>query len=98
MQFIIKSILENLKFLKNIGIVHCDLKPENIVYTSDNKNIKIIDYGSATYIDDTNYWYIQTRPYRAPEVVLGCPFDYSVDMWSLGCVLYELMTGETLFH
>ncbi len=60
--------------------------------------VKIIDFGSATFIDDVDYDYLQTRPYRAPEVTLGCHFDFSIDMWSLGCVIYELVTNKVLFN
>jgi serine/threonine-protein kinase PRP4 len=41
--------------------------------------------------------YLVSRFYRAPEVILGIPYDYSVDMWSIGCTLYELYTGKILF-
>jgi dual specificity tyrosine-phosphorylation-regulated kinase 2/3/4 len=65
-----KDILTGLKFLKgrthsDCGIVHCDLKPENIMYTSREKNeVKIIDFGSAGFVNEEPIDYLQTRPYR----------------------------------
>lgn len=41
---------------------------------------------------------MQTLPYRAPEIVLGANFDYQIDMWSLGCIIYELITHKVLFN
>lgn len=43
------------------------------------------------------YQYIQSRFYRSPEVLLGMPYDLAIDMWSLGCILVEMHTGEPLF-
>ena len=93
----LKSLLTQLLFLKKNGVIHCDIKPENILLTNKGKNLKLIDYGSSTFLDDVSYWYLQTRPYRAPEISLGLPFDFSVDIWSLGCLFYELLTFDLLF-
>ena len=59
--------------------------------------IKIIDFGSATLIHEKAYTYIQSRFYRAPEVLLGLSYNAAIDMWSLGCLLMELHTGHPLF-
>ena len=65
-----RDILIGLKFLKGMnnldcGIVHCDLKPENIMYTNrDKKSVKIIDFGSAGFVNEEPIDYLQTRPYR----------------------------------
>lgn len=99
LQTIVRDILKCLKLLKNLGVVHCDLKPENIVFKSEgSKNVKVLDFGSATFIDDNDYDYLQTRPYRAPEISFGCKFDFTADIWSLGCIVYELMTSKVLFN
>ena len=92
------QILVCLQYIKKYGIVHCDLKPENILLRSTNKPmISVIDFGSASYENDIKGFYIQSRYYRAPEVILGCKYDYSIDMWSFGCILVELFTGMPIF-
>ena len=98
LQTIIRDVLLCLRQLKSKGIIHCDLKPENIVFRNEiSKNVKVIDFGSATFIGDSDYDYLQTRPYRAPEVAFGSNYDFMADMWSLGCIIYELVTSRVLF-
>ncbi len=93
------QLLEALQFLKTLGIMHCDIKPENIMLCHPRRaKIKLIDFGSSCFIGDTMYTYIQSRYYRSPEILLERLYDESIDMWSLGCVLCELYTGKTLFH
>jgi len=92
-----KQLLIGLDFIKKKGILHCDLKPENIVLEKDTYNIKIIDFGSSSYQKEKVYIYIQSRYYRSPEVVLGYNNSTAIDMWSFGCILYELYTGNPLF-
>lgn len=58
--------------LQDLGIVHCDLKPENVLLVSPSKSrIKMIDFGSSCYENERLYTYIQSRFYRSPEVILG---------------------------
>lgn len=91
-------MLKCLLLLKSQNLVHCDLKPENILYTdSSQTKVKVIDFGSASFLDNQSYDLLQTKPYRAPEVCFGCNFDFSADIWSLGCIVYELLTGNVLF-
>ncbi|CAK4098789.1 unnamed protein product [Aphanomyces euteiches] len=93
-----KQIIESLGFLGDVGVIHCDLKPENIVLIrSNHSNIKVIDFGSSCQSDKRVYSYIQSRFYRAPEVLLGMKYTTAIDMWSLGCILVELHTGMPLF-
>ncbi|VDP12001.1 unnamed protein product [Soboliphyme baturini] len=81
-----------------LNIIHCDLKPENILLCNPKRSaIKIIDFGSSCQLGQRIYQYIQSRFYRSPEVLLGIPYDMSIDMWSLGCILVEMHTGEPLF-
>jgi dual specificity tyrosine-phosphorylation-regulated kinase 1 len=80
------------------GVIHCDLKPENILLRNPKRSaIKVIDFGSSCYTNDRMYTYIQSRFYRAPEVLLGLSYSHPIDMWSLGCILVELHTGEPIF-
>jgi serine/threonine protein kinase len=80
------------------GVIHCDLKPENILFTSDKcDQVKIIDFGSSCFHYKSGFTYVQSRYYRAPEILLGLPYDQAVDMWSFGCILAELYSGRPLF-
>ncbi|XP_014242542.1 serine/threonine-protein kinase minibrain isoform X2 [Cimex lectularius] len=81
-----------------LNIIHCDLKPENILLCNPKRSaIKIVDFGSSCQLGQRIYQYIQSRFYRSPEVLLGLPYDLAIDMWSLGCILVEMHTGEPLF-
>jgi len=107
-----KSLLESLKFVHfECKMVHTDLKPENILLgemsdqaQSDSTYLgdtwALCDFGSASLwrADRMDSDLISTRPYRAPEVVLGNPWSYPADMWSLGCILYECAAGSRLFE
>ncbi|XP_017738788.1 PREDICTED: dual specificity tyrosine-phosphorylation-regulated kinase 4 isoform X4 [Rhinopithecus bieti] len=92
------SVLKCLQMLSVEKIIHCDLKPENIVlYQKGQVSVKVIDFGSSCYEHQKVYTYIQSRFYRSPEVILGHPYDMAIDMWSLGCIMAELYTGNPLF-
>ena len=85
---IITQVLTTLAACAKLGIVHCDLKPENILLQkmnphSDDIQIKLIDFGSACEENNTVYSYIQSRFYRAPEVLLGVDYTCMIDIWSL---------------
>ncbi|KAF1588753.1 Dual specificity tyrosine-phosphorylation-regulated kinase 1B, partial [Eudyptes moseleyi] len=81
-----------------LSIIHCDLKPENILLCNPKRSaVKIVDFGSSCQLGQRIYQYIQSRFYRSPEVLLGLPYDLAIDMWSLGCILVEMHTGEPLF-
>eukprot|EP01083_Nonionella_stella_P098811 277941_1 len=108
-----KQLLDAVAFCHSIGLVHTDLKPENILFVSDeyrtiqkggqeyriplDNEIRLIDFGGATWNKDHHARMINTRQYRAPEVILGIGWDYASDLWSVGCILAELYTGELLF-
>ena len=95
-----KQVLKALSFLArdDVDIIHCDLKPENILLRHPKKSgVKVIDFGSSCRSNQRMYSYIQSRFYRSPEVMLGLPYSVAIDMWSLGCILAEMHTGEPLF-
>eukprot|EP01117_Protostelium_nocturnum_P006022 TRINITY_DN2166_c0_g1_i2.p1 TRINITY_DN2166_c0_g1~~TRINITY_DN2166_c0_g1_i2.p1 ORF type:complete len:972 (+),score=355.90 TRINITY_DN2166_c0_g1_i2:97-3012(+) len=94
-----KQLLSSLDFVHSLGIIHCDLKPENILVKDIERcQVKIIDFGSSCFVTDHLSSYVQSRSYRAPEVILGLPYGTKIDVWSLGCVLAELWTGTVLFQ
>lgn len=96
---ITRQCLEALAFVHELGLIHCDVKPENIVVRSYSRcEVKLIDFGSSCFATDNLTSYIQSRSYRAPEVVLGLPYDGRIDVWSLGCVIAEMFSGYVLFQ
>lgn len=97
LRIFLAQILDALCVLRNSQIVHCDLKPENVLLQGEAGQIKLIDFGSACFENRTMYSYIQSRFYRSPEVLLGHPYDMAIDMWSLGCMAAELFLGLPLF-
>ncbi|KAM7471049.1 hypothetical protein LguiA_009232 [Lonicera macranthoides] len=99
LQSITIQCLEALEFLHGLGLIHCDLKPENILVKSYSRcEVKVIDLGSSCFETDHLCSYVQSRSYRAPEVILGLTYDKKIDIWSLGCILAELCTGNVLFQ
>lgn len=95
-----QQLATTLMFLSSpeLNIIHCDLKPENVLLCNPKRSaIKIIDFGSSCQIGHRIYQYIQSRFYRSPEILLGVAYDCAIDMWSLGCILVEMHTGEALF-
>ena len=106
---ITKKILEGLKYLHENKIIHRDLKPENIVMSSDGGSVKIGDFGISVWIKESqssiknkilNYTrdfmkrsVAGTGIYMAPEVLLGNPYGYDCDIWSLGCIVFEMAGG-----
>eukprot|EP01035_Chromulina_nebulosa_P023243 gene23243-30127_t len=96
---IMKQVLEALKFIHSLKLIHCDIKPENIVIRSFSRcEVKLIDFGSSCFTTDHLTTYIQSRSYRAPEVIIGHKYDSRIDIWSVGAVLAELHTGYVLFQ
>jgi serine/threonine-protein kinase PRP4 len=93
-----QQLLLALKLLKKTGILHADIKPDNILVNESKLVLKLCDFGSASYINDNEITpYLVSRFYRAPEIILGIPYEYGIDMWSAACTIYELYTGRILF-
>jgi serine/threonine-protein kinase PRP4 len=87
-----------LSLLRKCNILHADLKPDNLLVNEHRNVLKICDLGSASLASENEITpYLASRFYRAPEIVLGIPYDYAIDIWSIGCTLYELYTGKILF-
>ncbi|KAL0936239.1 serine threonine-protein kinase prp4 [Colletotrichum truncatum] len=97
------QIFIGLAHMRKCSIVHADLKPDNILVNESRNVLKICDLGTGIDKSDAATAhneitpYLVSRFYRAPEVILGIPYDYAIDMWSIGCTLYELYTGKILF-
>lgn len=98
---ILSQVLTALLKLKQLGLIHADLKPENIMLVDPSRQpfrVKVIDFGSASHVSKAVCsTYLQSRYYRAPEIILGLPFCEAIDMWSLGCVIAELFLGWPLY-
>jgi len=87
-----------LSLMRKCNILHADLKPDNILVNETRNMLKICDLGSASDASDNEITpYLVSRFYRAPEIILGMPYDFAIDIWSVGCTLYEMYTGKILF-
>lgn len=97
-------MLKSLKYIHSTELIHRDLKPSNILVNSEC-HIKVADFGLARSLiskcEDANIKltdYVATRWYRAPEILLGSTkYSKAVDMWSVGCILGELIVGKPIF-
>lgn len=102
-----RQILKGLQFIHSHNVIHCDIKPENIMiklphittqnsFSSEDVIVKLIDFGSSCFVNEISHSYIQSRFYRAPEVILGSTYSNTIDIWSFGCVMAELFSGSPL--
>lgn len=99
---LVKQILEAIKYVHDHGIAHRDLKPENLLLgeSTDGKDfVKIADFGlSKDFGEEQLQTSCGTPDYVAPEVLLGEPYDMSVDIWSIGVITYVLLCGFPPFY
>ncbi|KAF9214334.1 U4/U6 small nuclear ribonucleoprotein prp4 [Podila verticillata] len=87
-----------LSLIKKCNVLHADIKPDNILVNESKNVLRLCDFGSASDTTENEITpYLVSRFYRAPEIILGLPYDPALDMWSIGCTLYELFTGKILF-
>ncbi|KAM4572624.1 mitogen-activated protein kinase 12 [Odontesthes bonariensis] len=96
-QYLVYQILKGLKYIHSAGIIHRDLKPGNLAINQDCE-LKILDFGLARQADSEMTGYVVTRWYRAPEVILSwMHYTQTVDIWSVGCIMAEMLQGKPLF-
>lgn len=94
------QLLRALALLARLGLVHADVKPDNLLVSADRTRVCLADFGCAVrrgQPPDDATAYLAARFYRAPESVLGLPPAPAVDVWAAGCVLFELYTGGVAF-
>ena len=94
------QMLLSIKYIHSIGITHRDIKPQNILVDQKTNKIKLCDFGSAKKLipGQKSLAYICSRYYRAPELIFGSTnYDSQIDVWSMGCVISELVLGRPLF-
>ena len=98
-RLIITELSNGLKDIHSKNVIHRDLKPENIFISSDHL-IKIGDFGISKILDGTDYakTFAGTFSYMAPEIIKGEKYSKKVDIWSLGCIIYELCTLNRCFY
>lgn len=101
-KFLIYQILIALKHLHSENIVHCDLKPENVLLSSDSDfpQVKLCDFGFARIIGERSFRrsVVGTPAYLAPEVLRNKGYNRSLDMWSVGVIIYVSLSGTFPFN
>jgi serine/threonine protein kinase len=101
---IMKQVLNGLKIFHNHNLIHTDLKPENLLLKKeyrlikniDEIEIKISDLGSSLIETEIDTYSVGTDQYLPPEVILRAPYEKSIDIWGVGNVIFELLTGNNL--
>jgi len=94
------QVCRSLAYIHSLGICHRDIKPQNLLLNTKSHDVKLCDFGSAKILmkNEPNVAYICSRYYRAPELVFeATEYSTAIDIWSLGCVMAELLLGNPLF-
>ena len=106
---VVGQVLAGLDFLHSKGIIHTDVKPENVLLSNkasstnfssavESIKVKLADFGGALQVGEIFPAIVGTSEYRAPELLLEAPYDTGIDVWALACLGFELATGEYLFR
>lgn len=96
-RYYMRVLLEALDTIHSMGIMHRDIKPHNLIIDGETREIKIIDWGLAEYYLPNTYYSVGVASlhFKAPELLVGQKYyDYSLDIWSLGCVLSEIIFNQ----
>lgn len=94
-----KQLIIGLRHMHKCGIIHADIKPDNILISEGHNIVKFCDLGTALEVKDVAVTpYLVSRFYRAPEIILGCEYSFPVDVFALGATLFELFTGKIIFN
>lgn len=95
---IISHLFKSISFVHSNKIVHRDIKPENILFSvkGNYKSLKLIDFGLSTSLATKDKYRVGSPYYMAPEMLVG-RYDYATDMWSIGVILFVMMTGNYPF-
>eukprot|EP00931_Biecheleriopsis_adriatica_P065131 TRINITY_DN39764_c0_g1_i1.p1 TRINITY_DN39764_c0_g1~~TRINITY_DN39764_c0_g1_i1.p1 ORF type:complete len:554 (+),score=110.53 TRINITY_DN39764_c0_g1_i1:242-1663(+) len=94
-----RQVFLALRALRSAGLIHCDVKPHNLLLSRDGLSIKLSDFGTCHGFSGRVFTdQLMPRHYRAPEVALGQEYTSQVDIWSAGATLFELATGYVLFR
>lgn len=87
-----------LDLLQKCRIIHADIKPDNVLVGEGHALLKLADFGSAFLVEEGEITpYLVSRFYRAPEIMLGLPYDYAIDVWAVACTVFEVFTGKMMF-
>lgn len=104
------QLVQAIEWCHQHRVVHRDIKPENLLINPETQELKLCDFGFARLlpgaagaaaarldVGDPLTDYVATRWYRSPELLVGNPYQYEVDIWAVGCILGELLDGQALF-
>ena len=100
---VMQDVILGLQYLHSENIIHRDVKPENILINNENdiETAKIADFGYAIKLESSKQKvtdFVGTMDYLAPELIDNKPYSFSVDIWAIGVIIYELLVGETPFY